>query len=43
VEAIRKYADAGYDHIVLTGIGPDQAGFIDFFERELRPRLDALG
>ena len=25
---------------VLTGVGPDQAGFIDFFERELRPRLD---
>jgi G6PDH family F420-dependent oxidoreductase len=36
--AIRKYVDAGFDHIVLTGIGPDQGGFIDFFERELRPK-----
>ena len=40
--AIRKYVDAGYDHIVLTGIGPDQAAFIDFFERELRPEIAEL-
>lgn len=40
--AIRKYVDAGYDHVVLTGIGPDQQGFLDFFRRELRPRLHAL-
>ena len=37
--AIQKYADAGYDHIVLIGIGPDQAKFIDFFEKKLRPQL----
>jgi G6PDH family F420-dependent oxidoreductase len=43
LQAIRKYAEAGFDHIVLTGVGPDQAGFIDFFERELKPRLGALG
>ena len=36
---IRKCADAGFDHIVLVGVGPDQAAFIDFFERDLRPRL----
>lgn len=36
---IAKYADAGYDHIVLTCPGPDQAGFIRFFEEELKPRL----
>jgi G6PDH family F420-dependent oxidoreductase len=37
--AIRKYIDAGFDHIVLTGIGPDQDGFIRFFEEKLRPAL----
>ncbi len=42
VTAIRKYADAGFDHLALIGIGPDQAAFINFFERELRPRLDSL-
>lgn len=40
---IRKYAEAGFDHLVLLAVGPDQAGFIDFFERELRPRLGDLG
>ena len=43
VAAVRKYLDAGFDHIVLTAAGPDQAGFIDFFQRELKPRLDKLG
>jgi G6PDH family F420-dependent oxidoreductase len=39
LKAIAKYVDAGFDHIVLTGVGDDQAGFIDFFQRELKPRL----
>jgi G6PDH family F420-dependent oxidoreductase len=39
---IRKYAEAGYDHIVLTCPGPDQAAFIDFFEKQLRPKLADL-
>jgi len=42
LEAIRKYVDAGYDHIVLTGIGPDQASFVRFFEKDLRPSLGTL-
>jgi hypothetical protein len=41
--AIRKFADAGYDHLVLTGVGPDQGAFIDFFARELKPRLREFG
>ena len=39
LKAIRKYLDAGFDHVVLTGIGPDQEGFARFFEKELRPHL----
>lgn len=39
LEAIQKALDAGFDHIVLTGIGPDQAGFQRFFEESLLPRL----
>jgi G6PDH family F420-dependent oxidoreductase len=42
VKAIRKFIDAGFDHVALVGIGPDQAGFIEFFERELRPRLSEV-
>jgi hypothetical protein len=32
--AIRKYIDAGFDHIVLTQIGPDQK-CLRLFENEL--------
>jgi G6PDH family F420-dependent oxidoreductase len=39
LEAIRKFIDAGFDHIALLGIGPDQAGFIRFAEKELLPKL----
>jgi G6PDH family F420-dependent oxidoreductase len=35
LEAIRRYVDAGYDHIILVQVGPEQAKFVDFFEREL--------
>ena len=39
MKAIERYVTAGYDHIVLVQIGPDQDGFIEFFERELAPAL----
>jgi G6PDH family F420-dependent oxidoreductase len=39
VSAVRKYVEAGFDHIVLLGIGPDQAGFLNFWQKELKPRL----
>ena len=42
VEALRTYADAGFDHVYFHQIGPDQAGFLTFFERELLPRLRSL-
>jgi hypothetical protein len=39
VEAIRSYVDAGYDEIFIAQVGDDQHGFLDFFDKELRPRL----
>lgn len=36
---IAKYRDAGFDRIVLTCPGQEQARFIEFFEKELRPKL----
>jgi G6PDH family F420-dependent oxidoreductase len=39
VEAFRTYVDAGFDHVYFHQIGPDQEGFLSFFERELLPRL----
>jgi G6PDH family F420-dependent oxidoreductase len=35
---IDEYVKAGYDHVCLHQIGPDQAGFIRFAEREILPR-----
>jgi len=36
---IREYIDAGYDHVYLHQVGPDQSGFLRFAERELLPAL----
>src|SRR4051794_34088564 len=36
---IQPYLDAGFDHIYLHQVGPDQDGFFRFAERELLPRL----
>ena len=43
VEAVTKYLDAGFDHVVLTGPGDDQTSFIGFCEKELLPALRKLG
>lgn len=40
VERIRAYVDAGYDHVYLHQIGPDQAGFLRFAREELLPALN---
>jgi G6PDH family F420-dependent oxidoreductase len=39
VQAIQRYLDAGFDEIYLTQIGEDVAGFLSFFERQVRPGL----
>ena len=39
VAAVKEFESAGYDVLYLQQIGPDQQGFLDFFEREVRPRL----
>ena len=39
LEAIDRFVQAGYDHIILLQVGPDQDRFFDLFERELAPAL----
>jgi len=39
LEAISRYLEAGYDHIILVQIGPDQEGFLEFFVRALASAL----
>jgi G6PDH family F420-dependent oxidoreductase len=35
--AIREYAHAGYDHVFIHQVGPDQQGFMRFAQDELLP------
>jgi G6PDH family F420-dependent oxidoreductase len=37
-EAIDEFEQAGFDHVYIHQIGPDQAGFIRFYEREILTR-----
>ena len=38
-EQIKKYVDAGFDEIHVGQIGDDHQGFLDFFRKDLLPRL----
>ena len=39
VKAIQEYVDAGFDHVYVHQIGPNQAEFIDAFGRDVLPRF----
>jgi len=39
LKAISDYLDAGFDELYIQQIGPDQSGYLEFFTKELRPRL----
>jgi coenzyme F420-dependent glucose-6-phosphate dehydrogenase len=42
LEGIQKYVDAGFDHVYVHQVGPDQEGFISFYEREVLPHVREL-
>ena len=35
LEAIEAFAHAGFDHVYVHQVGPDQAGFFDFYEKRV--------
>jgi hypothetical protein len=37
MEMVKRFEDAGYTHIYVHQIGPDQQGFFDFYKREILP------
>ena len=39
LEAIRQFEDAGYDHVYVHQVGPDQDGFFRFYEERILPEL----
>lgn len=41
LQQARAFIDAGFDHVYFHQVGPDQEGFLRFFEQELGPALRA--
>lgn len=42
LEELSKYVDAGFDHVYIHQVGPDQEGFMRFCEREILPNAESL-
>jgi len=38
-EQIREFEAAGYDHVYVHQVGPDQQGFLDFYASEILPEF----
>lgn len=43
LDAIREFLDAGYDHVYVHQVGPEQDLFFDLYEREIIPELAPIG
>jgi coenzyme F420-dependent glucose-6-phosphate dehydrogenase len=39
LEMIGRFHEAGFDHVYVHQIGPDQEGFMDFYAHEVLPRV----
>ena len=42
LDKIGEMVDAGVTDVYVHQVGPDQAGFMDFFQRELEPHIRTL-
>ncbi|HEY7911853.1 MAG TPA: TIGR03557 family F420-dependent LLM class oxidoreductase [Blastocatellia bacterium] len=38
IEKINEFIEAGYDHVYIHQVGPDQEGFINFYKKEVLPK-----
>jgi hypothetical protein len=36
------FLEAGFDHVYVHQVGPDQKGFFDFYAREVLPTVEKL-
>ena len=39
IDEITRFTDAGYDHVFVHQLGPNQEGFIDFYKNEVLPKF----
>jgi coenzyme F420-dependent glucose-6-phosphate dehydrogenase len=42
LEKVQEFLDAGFDHLYFHQIGPDQAGFFNFWEQELHAQIEKM-
>ena len=42
LEELTKFVNAGFDHVYIHQVGPDQEGFMRFCEREILPNAEEL-
>ena len=42
VAAVEEAVDAGYDRVYVHQVGPDQAGFFEFYEEEVLPAVESI-
>jgi hypothetical protein len=42
LEALTKHVEAGYTHVAVHQVGPDQEGFFRLYEREVLPALERI-
>lgn len=42
LEAIAEFVKAGFDHVYVHQVGPDQKGFMRLYEREILPNVSEL-
>ena len=42
MDGIAKFAGAGFDHVYVHQVGPDQEGFMRFYKREILPYTGAI-
>jgi G6PDH family F420-dependent oxidoreductase len=39
MESIQKYIEAGFTHLYFHQVGPDQEGFLRYFQQQVMPKL----
>jgi 2-methylisocitrate lyase-like PEP mutase family enzyme len=42
LERIEAFADAGFDHVYVHQVGPDQAGFVEAYANGVLPEIREL-
>ena len=42
VDGLANVVKAGFDHVYVHQVGPDQEGFMRFYQREILPRAASL-